>query len=45
MVDSIYFVSLGPGDPELITVKGLKRLQQSDVIFCPATRTQYGLYR
>ena len=26
MVDSIYFVSLGPGDPELITVKGLKRL-------------------
>ena len=42
MVDSIYFVSLGPGDPELITVKGLKRLQQSDVIFCPATRTQGG---
>ena len=33
----IRFVSLGPGDPELITVKGLHALQQADVIFCPAT--------
>ena len=33
----IRFVSLGPGDPELITVKGLYALRQADVIFCPAT--------
>lgn len=33
----IRFVSLGPGDPELITLKGLHALQQADVIFCPAT--------
>ena len=33
-------VGLGPGDPELITVKGLKSLQQADVIFYPATYKQ-----
>lgn len=38
----IYFVSLGPGDPELITLKGLKRLQESDIIYCPATKTESG---
>ena len=30
-------VGLGPGDPELITVKGLKALQSADVVFYPAT--------
>ncbi|WP_281644429.1 precorrin-2 C(20)-methyltransferase [Bacteroides zoogleoformans] len=34
---SVLFVSLGPGDPELITVKGLKALQNADCIFCPET--------
>lgn len=38
----ILFVSLGPGDPELITIKGLKALQQADIIFCPATTTSTG---
>lgn len=28
-------VSLGPGDPELITLKALKVLNMADVIFCP----------
>ena len=32
---TITFVSLGPGEPELITLKGLKTLQQADRIFCP----------
>lgn len=36
----IIFVSLGPGEPELITVKGLKALQAADFIFCPETRTR-----
>lgn len=33
----IAFVSLGPGDPELITLKALKALQAADLIFCAAT--------
>ncbi|WP_321332006.1 precorrin-2 C(20)-methyltransferase [uncultured Bacteroides sp.] len=38
----ILFVSLGPGDPELITLKGLKALQAADCVFCPATITRSG---
>lgn len=34
----IIFVSLGPGEAELITLKGLRALQQADIIFFPATR-------
>lgn len=33
----ITFVSLGPGDPELITLKGFKALQSADIILSPAT--------
>jgi precorrin-2/cobalt-factor-2 C20-methyltransferase len=33
----IYGVSLGPGDPDLITVKGLKTLQQADKIYYPGS--------
>ena len=28
----VLFVGAGPGDPELITVKGLKALQSADVV-------------
>lgn len=42
MTHAINFVSLGPGEPELITVKGLKQLQQADIIYCPATRSRQG---
>lgn len=42
MAYPINFVSLGPGDPELITIKGLKALQQADVIYCPATAGKQG---
>ncbi len=38
----VIFVSLGPGEPELITVKGLKALQAADVVFCPQTVTKEG---
>ena len=33
----ITIVSLGPGDSELITLKGLNSLREADYIFCPAT--------
>ncbi|WP_455640629.1 precorrin-2 C(20)-methyltransferase [Parabacteroides sp.] len=42
MTYPINFVSLGPGEPELITVKGLKQLQQADIIYCPATCNKSG---
>lgn len=42
MFNSVTFVSLGPGDPELITLKGLKELQNADLIFCPSTKLPKG---
>lgn len=38
----VTLVSLGPGDPELITLKGLRTLQEADCIFCPETGTRQG---
>ena len=29
----IHIIGAGPGDPDLITVKGLKLLQEADVVF------------
>lgn len=37
MNNPVYFVSLGPGEAELITLKGLHLLRQADRIYCPAT--------
>lgn len=37
MKPTAYCVSLGPGDPELLTVKALRILSSSEVIFCPGT--------
>ena len=36
-------VGLGPGDPELITVKGLKALQAADIVFYPASKIKESL--
>ncbi|WP_109831188.1 precorrin-2 C(20)-methyltransferase [Reichenbachiella versicolor] len=38
----IHGVSLGPGDPDLITVKGLKTLQEADVIYYPGSLFRSG---
>ncbi|MCD8194578.1 MAG: precorrin-2 C(20)-methyltransferase [Tannerellaceae bacterium] len=35
MDNPVVFVSLGPGEAELVTVKGYKALQEAEVIFCP----------
>lgn len=41
-LNPVTFVSLGPGDAELITVKGLRILKQADIVFCPSTNTFKG---
>jgi precorrin-2/cobalt-factor-2 C20-methyltransferase len=38
----IYGISLGPGDPDLITLKGLKILQKSDKIYYPGSLLSNG---
>ncbi len=35
---TLYGIGLGPGDPELITVKGLRLLQAAAVVFVPTRR-------
>lgn len=37
-MEPVLFISLGPGDPELMTIKGLKALQSADIIFAPCTQ-------
>ena len=38
-------IGLGPGDPELITIKGYKALQAADIIFYPVTHSEGGQHR
>ncbi|MDE6451906.1 MAG: precorrin-2 C(20)-methyltransferase [Odoribacter sp.] len=45
MKGKIIGVSLGPGEPELITLKALKALDAADVIYCPATRSADGMVK
>lgn len=42
MSQTVVFVSLGPGDPELVTLKALRCLEKASVIYCTATLTQNG---
>lgn len=42
MQQMITFISLGPGNSELVTLKAYKLLQQADLIFCPGTTTSSG---
>lgn len=37
----VYIIGAGPGDPELITVKGFKALRKCTVVFYDATVAQY----
>lgn len=38
----IHFISLGPGDPELITLKALRQLEQADTIYTPVPTSRKG---
>jgi len=42
MAGQIYGVSLGPGDADLITLKGLKTLQQADKVYYPGSLFKEG---
>ncbi len=39
----VYGVALGPGDPDLITLKALKMLEKADVIYYPTTVNSKGM--
>ena len=41
MTQAVYFVSLGAGDPELITLKALRLLERADVIYSPVSLSQW----
>jgi precorrin-2/cobalt-factor-2 C20-methyltransferase len=41
---TLYGIGLGPGDPELITVKGLRLLRAADVVFLPTRRADAPSY-
>ena len=38
MNGTFYAIGVGPGDPELLTIKAVKRLQQADIIYVPISR-------
>ena len=38
----LYGIGVGPGDPELLTLKAYKILQKADVIFCPGKEKRGG---
>ena len=43
MNGKLYAVGVGPGDPELLTLKAVKTLKTADIIACPAKEGAPGL--
>lgn len=42
MAGKLYGIGVGPGDPELLTVKAIKAIEQLDVIIAPKTEKKEG---
>ena len=42
--ENLYGIGVGPGDPELLTLKAYKILNQADVIFCPEKKKGAGSF-
>ena len=38
MSGTFSIIGVGPGDPDLLTLKGVKRLQQADIVYVPTSR-------
>jgi Precorrin-2 methylase len=34
----LYFLGVGPGDPELLTLKAVRIIQDCDIMFVPVTK-------
>ena len=43
MSGKLYVIGVGPGDPELITIKAVKTLHKADIIACPKSREGAGI--
>ena len=43
MSGKLYVIGVGPGDPELITIKAVKTLHKADIIACPKSRDGAGI--
>ena len=40
MVGKLYGLGVGPGDPELLTLKALRRIKESEIIAVPGKKTE-----
>ena len=42
MAGTFYGIGVGPGDPELLTMKAIKAIEKADVLIAPKTEKKDG---
>ena len=42
MAGTFYGIGVGPGDPELLTMKAIKAIEKADVLIAPKTEEKEG---